>query len=625
MKFVHPGWLWTLLVLPFVLIYFYAQIERRKRQLEAFAHSAAWSRIAPELDLRAKFRKGCIFTCAAAFAILALARPQWGKREESVKVSGLDIVIALDVSNSMEVEDIAPNRLKKAKFSVRSMLDQIQGDRVGVVAFASSAYVACPLTTDVDYVRDVIETLSTRSILNQGTDIGVALDTAVKSMERGAEEQDQKDRPSAGSRVVVLISDGEDFENQAETAAKRIKDTGVRFYVLGVGTEKGGPIPTRDESGQLHGFKRSRKGEAVVSTFNPAALKKLSEIGGGRYWTITNAGGEMSELVADLGSLARGELAERKFVVYEERFYWPLLISILLLFLEISISSRKSVSRPQSSQAVRSLGLFFLFGSFMFLFGRSSDVLASELEIYQQTRDGVQAFQEGRMPEAKRNFGNAQAQDPDRAELKHNQGVIQFQEGDFESAASGFEGAAKRAIQEGDQAQASRSLRGLGDSLAKLKKEPEAIKSYLQAIERAKQAKNQELVDEARKNLEILYQEKQKQKEQQKNQDQKQDQKESKDQKDQKDSKDQQKQDQEQKKKEEEKKKEEQKKKESGEQDQKSQQYDDPSQGKREFKSQKLSKDAAQRVMDELSSKERELQNRLRKQKGQPQENEKDW
>ena len=187
MKFANAQWLWALLVLPIFYLIAFWSLKRRKRDFGKFAHEKVWSAIVPELDWNAGFRKSRYWLIALMFAILSLARPQWGTHEETVKVTGLDLMIAFDISNSMEVEDITPSRIKKAKHLVRTILDRLQGDRVGLVGFAGSAYVACPLTTDFGYVSETLDILSPKSVTNQGTDIGIALETASRAVLRGAE------------------------------------------------------------------------------------------------------------------------------------------------------------------------------------------------------------------------------------------------------------------------------------------------------------------------------------------------------------------------------------------------------------------------------------------------------
>ena len=340
MKFAAHAWLWWLLVLPVLYWLFSWDEKAKKRRFQLFADESLWQVLAPQADFKARPKKSRYWLVAAAFLILALARPQWGTHDETVHVTGLDIMIALDVSNSMEVEDIVPSRLKKAKHWIRSLTGLLHGDRVGLVAFAASSYVACPLTTDLDYVLDVTQIMGPKMIANQGTDIGLGLETAMRSLERGSEETKQTagDNPS---RVIILISDGEDHEDEAMEAAQKIKDSGIRLYVLGVGTQKGGPVPVRDENGNLQTYKKDEHGQPVVSTFRPDDLVKIAAAGGGRYWNMTEGENELTELGADVLGLNRRDYAEKTYVVYEERFQIPLAIAIVFILLEMTVATRR--------------------------------------------------------------------------------------------------------------------------------------------------------------------------------------------------------------------------------------------------------------------------------------------
>ncbi|MGE0615683.1 MAG: VWA domain-containing protein, partial [Bacteriovoracia bacterium] len=350
MRFAAPQWLWALLLLPILYGYVVWELRRRRQMYARFADSAVWRVIAPELHWQARLRKGVVWLLALGMMILALARPQWGTHEESVKLNGLDLVVALDVSNSMYVEDFVPSRLKKAKHAIRNLVAQLKGDRVGLVIFAGSAYLASPLTTDIEYFLEVLETASPEAISNQGTDIGLALDTSARALERAAEDRSGA-KPSEGgaaggpaTKVVLLISDGEDLEEGIGAGIEAVKKAGARFFAMGIGTEKGGPVPIRDDSGILVGFKKDEKRQPVVSRFRPAALASLTQQLAGRYWDISPNEGEVDEFLQEIGALERGEFSERTYLVYENRYQIPLFFAVLLLLLELSFRAHRRVA-----------------------------------------------------------------------------------------------------------------------------------------------------------------------------------------------------------------------------------------------------------------------------------------
>ncbi|MGK5085937.1 VWA domain-containing protein [Bdellovibrionota bacterium FG-2] len=598
MKFASPLWLWGLLALP--LIFGIVQYEERlrRRRFTRFVSESLWAQIVPEWRAGLRTRKTVLGFVALACVFVSLARPQWGTKEETLQVTGLDVVFVLDVSNSMEVEDVVPSRIKAAKHAIKTVIDRMQGgDRVGLVAFAGSSYLACPLTADQNYFLDTVQILSPKMVANQGTDIGIGLETAWKALERSAEESNtpvpsDKSQTSA-SRVIIMLSDGEDHEAGALAFAKKIRDSSTRLYILGVGSQKGGPIPVRDESGTLRGYKKDASGQSVVSAFKPDALAAIAAAAGGKYSSLTPGEAEIDEILRDLGALNRKDYAERKYVVYQDRFQYPLAIAVFFLFLEISAPLRKRLVTRKRVENV--LIVLLLLGG-----GASSSAWAdASLPVYLENKRGLEAFQEGKMDEAKQRFGAAQAQDPALPELDFNSGVIQLNEGNADGAAQAFQNSA----QKGNEELKAKSLYNLGLALSKKGDVPSAVQSYAGAIQSAQQAKNPQVEADARKNIELLIKQEQQKKQQQKDQ-----------------QKDKQKDSQKEQQKEQEKQKEKQ-------QQQKPGKYQETSAEakKDQFKSKHLSKEDAERVMAELSNREKDLQAKLKKQKGKQQSNPKDW
>jgi len=590
--------------------------KRRMSYFKKFAQEKMWARIAPDLDPKARLRKSRYWLLGITFIFLALARPQWGTHEEVVQASGLDVVIALDLSNSMETEDVVPSRLQKAKHLIRSLVDKLQGDRVGVVGFAASSYVACPLTTDLGYVLQTAEILNPHMIQNQGTDIGIGLDTALKALDRGAVENTPGDVGKVlPSRVIILISDGEDHEEHTLESAKKIKDAGAKLYVLGIGTQKGGPIPVKDDSGNRVGFKKDRQGQPVVSEFHPNDLLEIAAGAGGRYWTTTLGEDEVNEIASDMGSMTRTDFAERRYLVFEDRFQYPLVLGLFFLFLELFIPARK----------IRNTAALLFFALQLFHVSAQASPIGS-IDTYESNEQGLKLYQQKKFEEAQKQFGEAQARDPGKPELDFNQGVAQLQQGNAEAASESFKNSAREAVAKNNPELVGKSLYNLGGALTKKGDLKAAARAYLSSISIAVKSKNPELEAQARKNLELLTQEKKKQ-EQQK-QDQKQ-QKQKEDQKDQKQKKDGDgKPDQKDQKKDPDSNPDQNKDKNKDEnQDKKkpNEKYQDNSRNQRQFKSKKFSDQDAERVINELEEHEKQLQNNLKKRHAQSQTTEKDW
>lgn len=602
--FLYTKWLYVCAFLPVIYLLGLAFIARRKERFKLFAEETIWSKIAPELDWTLAKKKLTVWTFSILFLLLAAARPQWGETEEVLKTTGLDVMIVVDVSQSMLAEDVVPSRLKKTQHFIRRLLERTAGDRVGLVAFAGNSVLLSPLTTDLDYVAETTDNLTTDSVTAQGTDLGAGLDTALKALERGAEDNSSKDSQVPVSRSIILISDGEDNEDRIKEVVDRLKKENLKLYVFGVGTNQGGPIPIRNPEGQSIGFKRDRSGQTVITKFNSASLEKLARDSGGKFWSVTPSENEIDDLASDLGALARGELAEKRITIRKERFQWPLAFALLLLFLELGLPSRRALA-----------GATTLFLALSFY---SPTARADELGAYRENEKGLKAFNEDRVGEAKESFGNAQVENPKSAELRFNQGTIHLKEEKWEDASKVFEDAAEGAKQAQNPALAAVALYNQGIARTAKKDLELAVESYLAALEQNAFDPNADLESKIRKNLELLFSTQQ-----------------SKgkggDSKDQSDPKEDDKGDPSDKNK---------SGKNSGEGDQDQKRDpkdgDDPekkkqpekykeSNGKREFKSQKLSPEDANRVMSELARREKDLQDKMKRMKGRPQPLEKDW
>lgn len=590
MKFAAAGWLWFLLLIP--VGYFIAFLSDRARQqrLASLIDRSLWSAMIPELDLSSRLRKARFWWGAALFGVIALARPQWGIHEEVTHVAGLDIMVVLDISNSMDVEDILPSRLNKAKHLVHRFVDGLHGDRVGVVPFAGTSYVACPLTTDLEYALETIDVLTPQAIVNQGTDIGKGLEVALGSLSRGAEEGAAVGSEKVVSQAILLISDGEDHEEQAIELAKKVRSAGINLFIIGVGTEKGGPIPIRDSSGNLHGYKRDPNNQGVVSTFKPNELMEMASVGGGRYWNASLSESEVDEIHRELGGLNRTDYAERRQITHEERYQWPLAIALVFFLLELALPLRKMNLRINRA----SVGMVAVL------------VLASQIgcigsaDHYQENEKGIEAYNAGRMDEAKQHFSSVQAKNPSAPELFYNQGLVQEKEGDVDGAIRSFSEAAKGIKKDQPVELDGRAFFNLGATYAKKGDLPNAVRSYLGAIEAAQRNHDTALEQDTRKNLELLVTQLQQQQKEQQQEQEKQEEKDGEN---------------------EEKDQNGQKKKQSGQ----TKKYKDLSRQPRKFQSQKLTNDAAERVMAELKSRERDLQGRSRKQGPKAEGNRRDW
>lgn len=276
------------------------------------------------------------------FFVLALARLQAGHSEGEIKSEGVEMIFAVDVSQSMLAEDVRPSRLEFAKKELSKLLDRLGGDKVGVVAFAGSAALVAPMSTDKAALKMFIESLDTNSVSAQGTEFRRALAEADSAFERGGADTDEETRVT---RVVIVASDGEDNEPGALDMAEKLKDKGIRIFGLAFGTEKGAPIPVRDSRGVVRGYKKDRQGKVVLSQTKGTVLRKISEKGGGSFYHATFGADIAGALARDIGRLEKSEFESQRVKNYSERYQIFLLIALLLALIEIFISERSKGRR----------------------------------------------------------------------------------------------------------------------------------------------------------------------------------------------------------------------------------------------------------------------------------------
>ncbi|MFV1987722.1 MAG: VWA domain-containing protein [Gemmatimonadota bacterium] len=330
-RFGSPAALYALLLVPALAVFLWLALRSRRRALERFADLDLVRRLTQTVSHRARAWKTTLVVVALGLSVFALARPQFGTRIETVRREGMDIVVALDLSESMLAEDIAPNRLERSKLEIQRLIARLDGDRIGLVAFAGQAFVQSPLTSDYGAARLFLNAMETDLIPVQGTDIGAALGEALDSF--GDE--------SLEHRVIVLVTDGEDHEGRIDDVIARAVDTGVRVYTVGIGSSEGVPIPRFDERGVRQGFKRDEEGSVVTTRLEEATLRRIAQETGGRLYRSTPEASELTGLVDELESLGGREIDSREITQFEEQFQIFLGLAIALLFVEGLISDRR--------------------------------------------------------------------------------------------------------------------------------------------------------------------------------------------------------------------------------------------------------------------------------------------
>lgn len=324
-------YLWLLLLIPAVILLYMVFRIWQKRARSRFAQPALLSFLTPNRSSFKPLLKLLLILVALASLVLGLVNPKVGSQLETVKREGVDIVFAIDVSKSMEAEDIAPNRLEKSKQLVRQIIGNLGSDRVGIIAYAGSAFPQLPITTDYGSAKMFLESLNTDMLSSQGTAIGDAIDLAT-----GFFDDNQQT-----NRVMFILSDGEDHEGNAEEMAEKAADAGIQIYTIGVGTAKGGPIPIK-RNGVIQNYKKDNQGETVVTKLDSETLKEIAREANGGYidGTVTS---EVTEKVQEaLQNIEKTEFEAKQFADYKSQFQWFVGLAILLLLLDTFMLERKT-------------------------------------------------------------------------------------------------------------------------------------------------------------------------------------------------------------------------------------------------------------------------------------------
>jgi len=331
MRFAAPEYLWWLLGAPVLIGLFVLSFRRRRLALEAFGDLALMRRLSSSASLERRIIKAVLVVLASVFLVLALARPQWGAKLETVTRRGVDVIVAVDTSSSMLTEDVKPNRMAQARAAVGSFIDLLRGDRVGVVAFAGTSYVACPLTLDYTAARMFVDVLDVDLIPIQGTAIAEAIRAAVAAFRPGERRY----------KVLVLITDGEDHEGDVEAATGAAAADGVVIYTVGVGSPSGEPIPLRNARGDIIGYKEDKAHRKVTSRLGEGDLEAIALATGGKYFRSSPEGVELRRVYEEISRMDQRTLSGHTLNAYEERYQIPLGMAILLLGIEAALGERR--------------------------------------------------------------------------------------------------------------------------------------------------------------------------------------------------------------------------------------------------------------------------------------------
>tara|TARA_R110002126_G_C10490551_1_gene503836 strand:+ start:12303 stop:13358 length:1056 start_codon:yes stop_codon:yes gene_type:complete len=330
-KLEEPIYFYLLAIIPIMIVVFLLVLWWKKRTQRKFSNPALLEKIAPNTSTFKNTLKLIMLIFGIAFLVISLVNPKMGSKLKTVKREGVDVVFALDVSKSMLAEDIAPNRLEKAKQIISKIIAKLGSDRVGVIIYAGNAYPLLPITTDHAAANMFLQNANPDMVSSQGTAINEALELA----------KTYYNNDDQTNRFLIIISDGEDHQEETKQMAQNLANDGVKVYTVGVGTEKGAPIPMR-LNGSMIGYKKDRQGETVITKRQPDILSEIADVANGRYvdGNITdNPVKEISEIIANA---QKSEFETKQFSDYKDQFQWFLAIAILFLLLDIFLFDKKT-------------------------------------------------------------------------------------------------------------------------------------------------------------------------------------------------------------------------------------------------------------------------------------------
>ena len=417
-SFAQPLWLWLLALLPFLAVLFFACERWRAEALGRLIAARLQARLAGSVSATKRRISFALLLAGLAMCVLALARPRWGFTFEQVTSRGRDIIIAVDTSRSMLAQDLDPSRLARAKLAAQDLLANLDGDRVGLVAFAGTAFLQAPLTPDYEAVRDSLDALDTEIIPQGGTNLSAAIAAADEAFGKG----------ESTHRALILFTDGEDLEADAVESAKKHKDT-FRIFTIGLGTDAGAPIIVPTRRGRE--IVRDEQGNAVTSRLDEKRLREVAEAGGGFYIHLQNGPAEMRQLVRDgLGSMTEKDTDQRMNKVAIERYQWPLALGLACIAASALLGERR---RALARSAVALLLAIFPVSAHA-----ESDAALHALEAARDKRPGV-------------------------PQLYYNVGCSAFKAGEYDKAATSF----SNALGTGDAALKSKAAYNLANTLAR--------------------------------------------------------------------------------------------------------------------------------------------------------------
>lgn len=327
MRFLHPNFLFLLIPIVAMLIFSFLKIRRQRKALKRFGDTELVKELMPDLSLRRKLAKDIVLVVALSLLVFALARPQLGSKSETVELQGIELMVCMDISNSMLSQDVKPSRLDRSKAIVSRMVDKLANNKIGLIYFAGEAYIQLPVTADFISAKMFLNEASPELISAQGTVIGEAVDLAVRSFSSGDKTK----------RAVIIITDGENHEGETMEAVARAKKEGILVNVIGIGSKEGGPIAISDG-----GYLTDESGQMVITKLNEEMCKEIAQASGGIYIHASDVAGTVRSVQKSLEGLEKTKMEATRYAAYNEVYYYFLIPAIVLLLFDFIFLDRKN-------------------------------------------------------------------------------------------------------------------------------------------------------------------------------------------------------------------------------------------------------------------------------------------
>ena len=446
------------LIIPLTAVVAYYMRWQLKTEKSVFKSNIV-NHILPHRNALQDRTKLCLFFMSIVFLILAIANPQIGMKGEKIKGQGLDIMLLLDVSNSMLAEDIQPNRISRSKFFITKFLDQLKHDRVGLVLFAGSSYLQVPLTIDFTSIKMSMPIIDPANFPSQGTNIGEAVTMAGNTL--GLAE--------SKSKAIVIITDGEDHDQEASAAIETARKNGIKVFAIGVGEEKGAPIPVGNGE-----YKKDENGNIVMTSFNRSVLENLASIGNGSFYHLGQQGDIVEDVVAELNKLEGKDFEDFDMSNFNSYFYWFALAALLLLFVEFMLPS---LDYKQFLKNISSL-------VFLIFFSLSATAQTKEIEAQNKKsrtliRNGNSSYQNNNFDKAELNYRKALVIDPKSKSANYNLGNTLYSQQKFQESQEYYE---KSIDKNDDKLSRARAYHNMGNACFKSNQLEQAILAYENAL-----------------------------------------------------------------------------------------------------------------------------------------------